>query len=236
MSSKQENEGLDLIGLGKLAKAIPPEVYVRATESILANFEKLAAPITETTHGFGRFIKQKFDSMIAVEKALATYTLERAVEKAKARAAVLKTDTITPTHPKSFIKSLEEASQETDPLLHELWSSLLASQLLEGSSHPHFVHILNHFSPEEARLLPSLREWESLGDHGGVFISYNIDQFSARLESADDKNPKPWTSSCTFLCEFRLADVVASKSLERNPPPILYRTNSGSKFLQAVTI
>lgn len=108
-------DGLDLVGIGKVAKAIPEEVYNRSAESLLTTFEKLVAPITETTHGLGRYVSQKFDSMVKVEKAIATYTLEQACAKARAKAASFRFGTRAPTHPKSFVKSLEEASKETDP-------------------------------------------------------------------------------------------------------------------------
>lgn len=233
---RDTNDGLDLAGLGKLAKAIPEEVYNRTTESLLTTFEKLVAPITETTHGLGRYIHQKFDNMVRVEKAIATYTLEQACAKAKTKAASLQVITISPTHPKSFVKALEEASKETDPLLHELWASLLASQLLDGYCHPHFVELLPHFSPAEAKLLVSLRDWETVGEHGGGYLMFYIDRFSHWIAHADDNDPKPWTLSCTLLYEFGLADFLSTNGADDKHPPILYRTHSGTEFLKAVTI
>ena len=233
---RDTNDGLDLAGFGKLAKAIPEEVYNRTTDSLLTTFEKLVAPITETTHGLGRYIRQKFDSMVRVEKAIATYTLEQACIKAKAKAASLGVGMISPTHPKSFVRALEEASKETDPLLHELWASLLASQLLDGYCHPHFVELLPHFSPAEARLLVSLRDWNTVGEHGGEYIMFNIDRCSHWLDHADDNEPKPWTLSCTLLIEFGLADLLSTKGSEPGSPPILHRTLSGTEFLKAVSV
>ena len=58
-----------------------------------------------------------------------------------------------PVSTKTFVKAIEEASKESDPLLHEMWANLLASQLVEETCHPHFVQILSHFSPAEAKLL-----------------------------------------------------------------------------------
>jgi hypothetical protein len=229
-------EGLDLAGLGKLAKAIPKEVYTKTTDTLLTSFKKLVAPITETSDGLGRYIHQKFDSMVKEEKALATYTLRQACTRAKAKAASLGVVTVPPAHPKSFVKALEEASKETDPLLHELWANLLASQLLDGYCHPHFVELLPHFSPAEARLLLSLRDWNTVGEHGGKVVMFNIDRCSHWIAHVDDTEAKPWTISCTFLIEFGLADLLAWRDHKRGDPPILYRTFSGTEFLKAVSI
>ena len=83
--------------------------------------------------------------MVEVEKAIATYTLEQACNRARAKAATLQVATIAPAHPKSFVRALEEASKETDPVLHDLWASLLASQFLDGYCHPHFVRVTSSF-------------------------------------------------------------------------------------------
>ena len=174
--------------------------------------------------------------MVRVEKAIATYTLEQARIKAKAKAACLGVSMISPPHLKSFVRALEEASKETDPLLHEMWASLLGSQLLQGYCHPHFVELLPHFSPAEARLLVSLRDWNAVGEHGGEYIMFNIDRLSHWLAHADDNEPKPWTLSCTLLIEFGLADLLATKRTKPGSPPILHRTHSGTGFLKAVSI
>ena len=236
-------DGFDLAGLGKLAKAIPAEVYNRTTKSVLTSFEKLIAPITETTSGFGRYIRQKFDGMVEVEKAIATYTLEEACAKAKAKAAELQVCTILPAHPKMFVKALEEGSKETDPLLHQMWASLLASQMLDGFCHPHFVEILPHFSPSEAKLLVSLRDKNTVGANGGQFMSLDIDMFGHWIMHADDAEPKLWTLSCTLLYEFGFADLLAPDtpvelidSLSYSRAPILYRTRSGEEFIKAVSV
>lgn len=140
--SDEKKAGLDLVGFGKIAEAIPKEVYVQSSETLNDTFTKLIAPITATTEGFGRYLKQKFDNMVEAEKALATYSVEKALAKAKEKAEKQGIALIPPSHPKSFIKSIEEASKETDPLLHEMWTNLLATQISEPNFHPHFVEIL----------------------------------------------------------------------------------------------
>jgi hypothetical protein len=68
-----EHSGLDLLGAGKVAKAIPSEVYTRVTATVCKTFEQLVAPLTQTTDGLGRLIHQKFDNWVDTQKALGTY-------------------------------------------------------------------------------------------------------------------------------------------------------------------
>src|SRR5438309_1698905 len=114
MTQHSESEGLDIAGFGKLAKAIPPKVYERTATALITTFQQIVAPLTASTAGLGRYISQKFDNMVAAEKAIATYTIEKAVRRAKARAESEGKHLIAPSHPKSFVKTIEEASKETD--------------------------------------------------------------------------------------------------------------------------
>jgi hypothetical protein len=86
MEDGSHAEGLDIAGFGKIAKYIPKEVYIRSAETLLSTFKKLVSPITETLDGFGRYLRQKFDNMVEVEKAIATYTIEKSVARAKSKA------------------------------------------------------------------------------------------------------------------------------------------------------
>lgn len=236
--SEEKKDGLDLVGFGKVAKAIPPEVYTQSTHAIIETFSKVVAPITETTSGFGRYIRQKFDNMVEVEKALATYTIQNAVAKAEAKARSANVSIIAPIHPKSFIKSLEEASKETDPILHEMWENLLADQLLNEKFHPHFVEVLPHFSPKEAQLLVSLLPREKIGENGGRYLTSSDDSFSHWVRQSRDKQLNKWGYSCILLCEFRFADILGPNRDDypkEDRVTILYRTSAGESFLSAVS-
>ncbi|HCD1288866.1 TPA: DUF4393 domain-containing protein [Vibrio parahaemolyticus] len=231
-----ENKGLDLTGLGEVAKSIPPEVYVQTTGTVLSTFNKLVAPITETTDGLGRYIRQKFDNMVDVEKAVATYTLENAVLKAQKKSTALGQVISPPIHYKSFVKTLDEASKETDPLLHEMWENLLAEQLVSHTFHPHFVEVLSHFSPSEARLLVSLRSKDEVTVHSGGYISYNDDSFTHWIKNGDENKLNEWNYSCILLHEFRFVGLLAvDKERYSNGVTILHRTSSGDSFLKAVS-
>jgi hypothetical protein len=232
--NKDSNESFDLTGLGKVAKAIPKEVYLRTTEALLTTFENLVAPITETSSGFGRYIRQKFDGMVEVEKAIATYTLEKAVARAKAKAA-LSGAHLKPVHSKSFVRALEEASKETDPLLHEMWANLLTTQIVDGKSHPHFVETLTHFSPAEAQILSSLNLESNVGENNGPYFYASYDSFKWWVKNATDSEKKPWDYSCSLLCEFGFAYVLSLEDRSDENVVILYRTTFGEAFLKTVS-
>ncbi len=235
MDELPKNDGLDIVGFGKIANAIPKEVYERSAATLLTTFEKLTAPITETTSGLGRYLRQKFDNMVEVEKAIAIFTVEKALCRAKVKAERAGGLLHAPAHSKSFVKAIEEASKETEPLLHEMWSNLLASQLAGEPCHPHFVEILPHFSPAEAKLLVSLLPKSDVGEHGGGYLQYDPDSFTHWVRKTDDEL-NPWCLSCKLLLEFRFADLLALKSNDRPKVAILYRTRSGEDFLAAVSL
>ncbi|RYY02159.1 MAG: DUF4393 domain-containing protein [Gammaproteobacteria bacterium] len=238
MTKQTDNEGLDLIGLGKLAKAIPEDVYKQTTEVAVSTFTKLIAPITESTSGLGRYIRQKFDHMVEVEKAIAVYSIQNAVAKAEAKAGKHGLDVITPIHAKSFIMSIEECAKETDPTLHEMWENLIADQLINNNFHPHFVKILSHFSPAEARLLISLHNRNEVGDNQGGWLASGHEWVLHWVRKSGETQLNNWTYSCDLLREFHFADTLAPMAntykVEENVT-VLFRTKSGNAFLKAVS-
>ncbi len=229
---------IDLVGLGKLAKAIPPEVYKQTTKSALRTFESLVAPFTQTTDGVGRLIRQTFDNWVEVRKALGTYALKQALIRAKARADKQGQVLLPPAHPKTFIRALEESSEETDSVVHDMWVNLLASQFVDRNSHPRFVSILSDLAPEDARLLTTLkprpedRRLSSFvggsGGHSGKVLRWVSD-----LDGPD----QPWNLSVTVLCQHSLAEISPRALHEVGPPPqpvLLFLTQFGEEFLAVV--
>lgn len=224
-----EDISLDLTGIGKLAKSIPESVYEKTTETITSTFEKLIAPITETTSGLGRYIQQKFDNMVEIEKSLFIYSLQNAQKKIIQRG--LKITKVS--NPKALIKIMENASQETDELLNVLWTNLLYSQLTNQDSHPFFINVLSSLSKNEAVMLESLNSFDSIGE-----TKTNVIIFPHRIKSWVKKNGGDvyeWNFSCNLLCEFGLAKTVTPFSHKPgNNVVILYRTEIGDSFLKAV--
>jgi hypothetical protein len=234
MAEDAKDGSLDIAGFGKVAKAIPPKVYERSANALITTFQQVISPITESTSGLGRYIRQKFDNMVEAEKAIATYTVEKAIARARIDAAGSGKQLHAPIHPKTFVKTIEEASKETDPLIHEMWTNLLASQLTEDIAHPHFVEVLSHFSPAEAGLLISLLPRSEIGENDGEYFGDPLDWFKYWIPK-NGADQRPWTISCSILCEFQFAKVVAPKGGKPEWTSILYRTNVGATFLKTVS-
>ena len=234
MTDSSNDRSLDLLGLGKLAKAIPPQVYTRSTKTVLTMLEELASPVTETTAGLGRYVKQKFDNMVDVEKARGSDAVEEAMRRARKKSQITGQTMQYPASPKTFVKAIEEVSKESDPLLFEMWASLLASQLVEETCHPHFVQILSHFSPAEAKLLNLLLSLNEVGENGGGYIGETEGAFTHWMAKSGGEL-SPWSASCKLLLDFKFAGMVPPKGSKLNHATILYRTKLGSAFLSAVS-
>jgi hypothetical protein len=236
-TSEPAKSGLDLVGIGKLAQAIPPEVYKQTAATVLKTFECLVAPLTQTTDGVGRLIRQTFDNWVEVRKAIGTYTLQQALIRAKAETEKRGEFLQLPAHPKTFLRALEEASLETDSVVHGMWVNLLASQLVDRNSHPRFVGVLAQLGPEEAALLVLLRPRPTNDPKLSSFIGGNIAHAGMRTRGwslALDQPTQPWNLSATFLCQQSLADVAPIHALAVESPVLLFLTQFGQEFMAAV--
>ena len=220
---------IDLIGLGKIAKAIPSSVYERTSETINSTFEKIIAPITETTSGLGRYIRQKFDNMVEIEKSILVYSIQNAIDKLNKSGK--RVEQIS--SPKSLIRIMDNVSQETDPLLNVLWTNLLCSQLSNQKSHPFFINTLSSLSAKEALLLESLNPFDKIGE-----VAKNIIIFQKDIEFWVKRNKEEkfiWDFSCNLLCEFGLAETITPAThIKSDSTVILFRTKIGEEFLNAV--
>lgn len=231
-NSGKIDKSLDVIGIGKAAQAIPKEVYVEATKGLIETFTKIVSPITEITSGIGRYISQKFDNMVDFEKAMGAFSIQNAIAKAQQTGKVQ-----SPKHLKSFVNSFEEASRETDPILHEMWENILASQITDSDFHPRYVSILENLSVDEANLLMKLNPIDKIGKDISGYLSFARDGFDNFIFSNNDTEFENWNYSCNVLIDLGLAEVIASTKHEKNDKlTILYLTNSGKRFLDSVTI
>lgn len=156
-----EDRSLDIVSAGKfaeaipkLAEAIPDESWVQTTSTINDTFTSLLAPITSITSGVGRLISAKFDRLVDEEKVFAANILKNASKKAS--DSNLKSDKA----PKAsiIIKVIEASHTATDETLQELWSNLLANELVDNSIHPEFAQILSRLSSTDAYRLIELVE------------------------------------------------------------------------------
>ena len=150
----EEDKSLDLTGMGKLAKAIPASSWNKIVKTACDTFAQLLTPITATTTGLGRLIQAKFDGMVGAQKVLAADTVRRAKEK------VERTGKKPAGNPKSviLIKAIDNASNESDSNLREIWANLIANEILNNHVHPEFPIILERFSSTDAVTLAEIAE------------------------------------------------------------------------------
>ena len=224
-----EEKGSELLELEEVAKAIPDSVYEQTSETINTTFIKLVAPITESTSGLGRYIQQKFDNMVEVEKSLLTYSIQNAQNRAIEKN--LKIGHVR--SPKNLIKIMEEVSKETESILNTLWTNLLCSELTNGNSHPFFVDVLSRLSVKDAQILQSLNTFDNIGsiESNALILPHRITSWVLEDNSTIHK----WDFSSSLLVELGLAKTVTpSTRVKGTGTVILYRTDIGEDFLNAV--
>lgn len=144
--------GLDIVGAGKIAQAIPQKAWIQLVETACSTFKSALAPITSTTSGVGRLIEAKFDRLVDAEKLLASEMMARATAKiieskrkptGNAKASIV-------------IAAIEASACETDAVIRELWSNLVAQEITEGKVHPEFPRVLSRLSASDAKLLAQI--------------------------------------------------------------------------------
>jgi hypothetical protein len=212
------DSSLDLTGVGKLAKAIPPKSWEKLVTTACDTFTKCIAPITETTSGIGRLIQAWFDKLVDAQKVMAADTLSKASAKI---SSVRKKKT---AHPNGsvMIAALTAASNETNDTLRELWSNLLAQEMAAGEVHPEFVEILKRISVSDARTLAKIakegdRTWNRVVMNAFVKTLIRIDL--AEL-----------TEGSTFSHE-----QLAKLNLIRRKEGLWNLTETGKAFIETVS-
>ena len=216
--------GLDIVGAGKLAKAIPQKAWVQLVDTACTTFKAALAPLTATTSGIGRLIEAKFDRLVDAEKLLAAQMMSRATEKVieskrtpkgTAKASIV-------------IAAIEASASETDAVLRELWSNLVAQEITEGSVHPEFPKILSRLSASDAKLLAEIAEREK--DKSATLkralkrFSASISVFGASIELLDPEN------SASFAHEH-----LAALHLIRSAQGSASLTLTGKAFIESVS-
>jgi hypothetical protein len=155
--------GLDIVGAGKLAKAIPQKAWIQLVDTACVTFKSALAPLTATTSGIGRLIEAKFDRLVDAEKILASEMMARATQK----VAEGKRKPSGTAKAGIVIAAIEASGSETDAVIRELWSNLVAQEVVHGNVHPEFPKLLARLSASDARLLASIAEKEK--DKTAVF-------------------------------------------------------------------
>ena len=147
-----DDKSLDLIGIEKVVKSLPKQSIKDVIDVSIDTFNKAVSPILETTAGLGRLIKVKFDSLVDVQKVYAVEALMK-VNKASHE----KKEKVIPKA-RIIIDSIENVSNETDDNLRDIWSNLIANELLTADVHPEFPRILKRLSVQDAQTLISIVE------------------------------------------------------------------------------
>jgi hypothetical protein len=144
-----EDRSLDIVGVGKLAEAVPDQVWISVVDTACSTFKNLVSPLTAITSGTGRLIEAKFDRLVEAEKVILSQTMSRATDKASRSTRKRK------NQPKASIilKVIEASSSEVDTTLRELWTNLVANEFIDGSVHPEFIRILSRLSTVDAQRL-----------------------------------------------------------------------------------
>jgi len=153
MSDIAEEHGLDVVGVARAMKAIPPGTWKRLVDTACSIVESVVAPITETAAGLGKLIEAKFDRLVEIEKVMAAEAVSSAKRKAKASG---KKQTVP--RPQILLQVIEHTASEADSGVRELWSNLLANELLGMSVHPEIGRVLARLSSEDAQLLVAITE------------------------------------------------------------------------------
>lgn len=151
-----DDQSIDLAGAGKVAEAIPDTAWVQLVDTACTTFRDVLAPLTSLSSGVGRLIESKFDRLVDAEKVLAAEMLNSADKKSKKRKKSYHSR--RPFNANLMIDAIEKSATETDPVIRELWSNLLAEEISEGEAHPEFARILGRLSGQDAQILAEIAE------------------------------------------------------------------------------
>jgi hypothetical protein len=149
--------GIDLAGLGKVAKAIPAKSWNKLVDTACKTFTDVLAPVTASSVGVGKLIEVKFVCMSEIQKIYAAEAME------KARKKISSTGHNEKGNPKAtvLLKAVENASIESDDNLREIWANLIANEIINNSVHPDFPNILERLSSRDAITLAEIAEKNS---------------------------------------------------------------------------
>jgi len=131
----------------ELIESVPESVWINLVTTATDTFKSIIKPITSVTSGVGRLIEAKFDRLIEGEKILIAENLRKADDKAR-----LRIDSPHP-NPSTIIRIIEASKDEIDINLREMWSNLIANEMVDNSVHPKYIIILSQSSVEDALFL-----------------------------------------------------------------------------------
>ena len=217
-----DGDGLDLVGIGKVAKAIPAKAWSALVETACSTFRSAIAPFTATTSGLGRLIEAKFDRMVDAEKVLAAQTFARAAEKVSESGKQISESAKVGI----VVSVIEAAAAESDPVLRELWANLLAHELVAGDVHPEFPKVLLRLSAHDAKVLAQIADRET--NKSVSFIS-SLREFTLSFSLAGIELSLP-AEGGSFSHEH-----LANLRLIHRPDRTWVLTRTGAAFIRSVS-
>ncbi len=138
-----------------IAKNIPTEVWIASIKVI----QNIIHPVTAVTVGVGKLIEQKFSTLNEVQKIYAKQTIQEAKDKVN-RAAIPDFSNVV-VKPQVIYTVIENADNQIDDSLRDLWSNLTARELSEGSVHPEIARIFSKLTSADIVVLSELHSRES---------------------------------------------------------------------------
>lgn len=147
----KELASIDLIGIGRSMKAIPPQSWARLVDTACETFEAIVSPLTKTLGGIGRLIDSKFDSLSDAQKILVAESFATARSKAKKSRK-----TYCQPRAQTIIQVMEFTADQVDLGIRELWANLLAQEMIGESAHPEIGRVLNRLCSDDAQLLSAI--------------------------------------------------------------------------------
>lgn len=202
-----------------IVKSIPKEGWNKLIDTACNTIVDILAPVTKTAAGVGALIEAKFNAMVDVQKVYAADTLARVKDKIERSKRPIA------DKPKSrvVVNAIENASNETEEDLREIWANLIANEMLSRSVHPDFPRVLSRLDGADALRLAKIGERAE---------SKSVVRIAAALQRAFvDNLPFPsLPESSSFSTEH-----LQRLGLIENVEGIWLLTLFGKAFLAAVT-
>jgi hypothetical protein len=228
--------GQDEIELAKkVIEVIPANAWEKLAVTATETIEKSLAPITETTSGIGRVIRQTFDGMIDIEKIVFAVALQRVSKRIQDKKATVRDG----FHLGPLIATIKATARENDETLRELWTCLLANQLTEDLVHPEFIQILSRMSGQYARKFA-----EIVNNQEKVRKNLQVAAFSYMLHHArSDRDEdslritqlfESFAYTSTHETDFSEEQLINLRLVNRTSGQLVL-TKLGEAFVKAVT-
>lgn len=178
------NENTDLTS--EIVKAIPESSWDRMVDTACRTFESCVSPITESTSGIGRLLKERFDRLVSCEKIRTAEVIRLAISKAESSGK----PTMNISNPRIMLDVMECSTDTFDDTLKELWSNLLAHEITDGDIHPEIPRALSRLTAADAQLLDKIRSNQPTARMNRMWKTHFTSGAESRAKYFGDMRPK----------------------------------------------